>query len=102
MTSSVRSYFKKGASLYTNFYKRDDHAALAHRIIDLDQYWIVTYDDAPQIRELYRSRRQYCFDIDYSLHEKRVGTELLIASKGIRIPMAVRYRQVNRPQYRGD
>jgi DNA adenine methylase len=93
-------YFKKGASLYTNFYRPDDHVELAHRIIDLDRSWIVTYDDAPQIRELYRSRRQYCFDINYSLHEKRIGTELLIASKGIKMPSIAKNRQVHRPQYR--
>ena len=61
---------------------------------------IVTYDDAPQIRGLYRDRRQYCFDINYSLQEKRIGTELLIASKSLRLPTEARDRQVNRPQYR--
>jgi DNA adenine methylase len=93
-------YFSKGSSLYTNFYRKGDHAALAEKIIEFDHRWIVTYDDAPEIRRLYRSRRQYCFDINYSLHEKRVGTELLIASKGMKIPGAARERQVNRPQYR--
>lgn len=93
-------YYKKGASLYTNFYRREDHATVARRIIGLGHHWIVTYDDAPEIRELYRSRRQYCFDVTYSLHEKRIGTELLIASKGIKIPNVARDRQVNRPQYR--
>ena len=68
--------------------------------MDLDWPWIVTYDDGPEIRSLYRSRRQYCFDINYSLQEKRVGTELLIASKGIKLPDVIKDRQVNRPQYR--
>lgn len=93
-------YFKKGPGLYTSFYKPDDHAALAQKVTDLDRHWVVTYDDVPEIRRLYRSRRQYCFDIAYSLQEKRTGTELLIASKGIRIPEEARDRQVNRPQYR--
>lgn len=93
-------YFKKGSSLYTNFYARDDHADVAERVIDLNRNWVVTYDDAPEIRRLYRDRRQYCFDINYTLHEKRVGTELLIASKGLKIPDEARDRQVHRPQYR--
>jgi DNA adenine methylase len=93
-------YFKKGATLYTNFYGRSDHAAVASKVIGSKKNWLVTYDDASEIRTLYRSRRQYRFDINYSLHEKRVGTELLIASKGIKMPDAVRERQVNRPQYR--
>jgi DNA adenine methylase len=93
-------YYKKGASLYTNFYRREDHAAVAHRVVELGRHWLVTYDDVPEIRILYRDRRQYCFDINYSLHKKRIGTELLIASKGIKIPEEARGRQVNRPQYK--
>lgn len=93
-------YYKKGSSLYTSFYKPEDHAELSKAIIAMDRPWVVTYDNAPEIRGLYRSRRQYCFDINYSLQDKRVGTELLIASKGLKMPDAVRERQVNRPQYR--
>jgi DNA adenine methylase len=93
-------YYRKGADLYTSFYQPDDHADLANKIIAMDRPWIVTYDDVPEIRRLYRQRRQYCFDIQYSLREKKIGTELLIASKGVKVPDAVRDRQVNRPQYR--
>ncbi len=93
-------YYNKGAGLYTSFYKPEDHASLAAKVTAMDRPWVVTYDDTPEIRGLYRNRRQYCFDINYSLHEKRVGTELLIASKGIKLPEIARDRQVNRPQYR--
>jgi DNA adenine methylase len=89
-------YYNKGSSLYTNFYGPADHARLAHRISGSTRRWLVTYDDAPEIRKLYRSKRQYCFDINYSLSKKRVGTELLIASKGLKIPVLARNRQVNR------
>jgi DNA adenine methylase len=91
-------YFKKGASLYTSFYRPADHAAVARKVIGSSLPWVVTYDDAPEIRDLYQSRRQYCFDIKYSLNAKRVGTELLIASKGLRLPTLVKERQVNRPR----
>jgi len=93
-------YYKKGPGLYTSFYQADDHALLAKKVLELEHPWVVTYDDTPEIRGLYRSRRQYSFDINYSLQEKRTGTELLIASKGLRLPQALRDRQVNRPQYR--
>jgi DNA adenine methylase len=93
-------YYKKGAGLYTSYYVASDHARLAKTVIELDRPWIVTYDDTFEIRRLYRDRRQYCFDINYSLQEKRIGTELLIASKGIKLPEVIRGRQVNRPQYR--
>lgn len=93
-------YFKKGSSLYTSFYNPEDHAVLADSIISLDRPWIVTYDSAPEISQLYRARRQFEFDINYSVETKRKGTELLVASKGLRLPAQVRDRQVNRPQYR--
>jgi DNA adenine methylase len=93
-------YFKKGRKLYTSFYAPDDHAQVAKAVLNSKCPWIVTYDDTPEIRGLYRDRRQYRFDINYSLQTKRMGTELLIASKGLHMPEAVKFRQINRPQYR--
>ncbi|MEQ9247546.1 MAG: DNA adenine methylase [Nitratireductor sp.] len=90
-------YFKKGPGLYTSFYKPTDHARLAAQVLQLTSPWIVTYDDVPQIRDLYRARSQFCFDIHYSLQEKRVGSELLIASQGLKLPEAAHDRQVNWP-----
>jgi DNA adenine methylase len=93
-------YFRKGPELYTNFYKPDDHAKLAAKVLSMDRPWVVTYDDVAEIRRLYRDRRQYGFGINYSLNEKRVGAELLVVSKGLRVPEATKATQVNRPQYR--
>ncbi len=88
-------YFNKGSSLYTSFYKPDDHAKVAELVLKLKQPWIVTYDNADEICDLYSSRRQFTFDINYSVQTKRVGTELLIASKGLRIPAEIRERRTN-------
>lgn len=93
-------YFKKGHELYTNFYKPEDHAKLAKKILSTHRPWIVTYDDVSEIRGLYRDRRQYTFGINYSLNEKRIGAELLIVSKGLRVPVGARGGQVNRPRCR--
>lgn len=93
-------YFNKGSSLYTSFYNPEDHADVAASVLRLDHPWIVTYDDAAPIRKLYEGRRQFVFDINYSVQTKRVGTELLIASKGLRLPAEIRDRQVHRVQYR--
>lgn len=93
-------YFHKGQGLYTSFYEPNDHAVLASTILRTEKPWIVTYDNVDTIGHLYRSRRQYEFDINYSVGTKRKGTELLIASKGLKLPAEVRDRQVNRPQYR--
>lgn len=93
-------YYNKGSSLYTNFYQPEDHKAVSEAILEMSNPWIVTYDIAPAIRTLYKSRRQYTFDINYTLQIKRAGTELLIASKGLKMPQEIRERQTHRVQYR--
>ena len=93
-------YFNKGQGLYTSYYDPEDHRILAKSILELEDPWIVTYDNVPAITSLYRDRRQYQFDISYSVETKRRGTELLIASKGLRLPPEIRGHQVSRPQYR--
>ena len=89
-------YFNKGASLYTSFYDPNDHAVVAETILKLSQPWIVTYDDASEIRQLYKPRRKFHFDINYSVQTKRIGTELLITSKGLRIPANLREREIKK------
>ena len=93
-------YFVKGSSLYTSFYSSSDHADVASAILALDRPWVLTYDAAPEIKALYKSRRQYLFDINYSVQVKRTGTELLVVSKGLRLPEDIRALQSHRPQYR--
>lgn len=88
-------YFAKGSSLYTSFYNPHDHADVAGAVLTLDRPWILTYDAATEISELYKERPQYLFDIKYSLQTKRIGSELLIASSGLRLPDAVRSKQFN-------
>lgn len=93
-------YFNKGSGLYTSFYDPSDHNILASAVLGLENPWVVTYDNASEIRRLYRDRRQFEFEISYSVDRKRRGTELLVASKGLKVSPEVRNRLVNRPQYR--
>ena len=93
-------YFGKGSGLYTSFYEPSDHSVLASAVLELDNPWVVTYDNVPEITKLFRDRRQFEFDISYSVETKRHGTEILVASKGLKILPEMRKRQVNRPQYR--
>lgn len=92
-------YFHTGSSLYMSFYKPKDHEKIADRILQLNSPWILTYDYCKEIHDLYTARRQYQFSLNYSAQRKRLGTELLIASKGLRIPDDFRVSQVHRPQY---
>lgn len=87
-------YFNKGSSLYTSFYRADDHADLSSAILELDRPWIVTYDDTAEIRVLYRDCAQFSFDVSYSVQTKRQATELLIGSPGLRMPSEVSPRNL--------
>ncbi len=79
-------YFVKGSSLYTSFYKPDDHAKVALALARMTRPWLLTYDDAQEIRKLYSDRRQFNFSINYSVQTKRSGTELMIFSDQLVVP----------------
>nr|WP_245394613.1 hypothetical protein [Isorropodon fossajaponicum symbiont] len=78
-------YYNKGSTLYTNFYQPKDHAELSNTVMKLKTPWILTYDNANEIRELYKTLTHYNFYLNYSAAQKRIGTELFIASPKVRI-----------------
>lgn len=73
-------YYNKGQTLYANFYRHNDHAKIADVLTNTTLPWILTYDNTPEIIELYQDFNQYSFNINYSVAKKRVGSELLITS----------------------
>lgn len=79
-------YYMKGAELYKNFYEPEDHKSVANVLLALERPWVLTYDNTPEIQKLYRRRRQFNFHLNYAAAEKRVGTELLIVGKGVKVP----------------
>ena len=93
-------YYGKGANLYTSFYKPEDHAHLALSVLCLDSSWITTYDKCREISDLYLGRRQFDFSVQYSAQTKRLGSELLIVSKGLRIPKSLPLTQTHQPNAR--
>jgi DNA adenine methylase len=79
-------YYNKGSSLYSNYYRKGDHILVAHVIKELSAPWLLTYDDATEIRTLYPEFSAYRFSINYSAQVKRTGLELLIHSQSLIIP----------------
>lgn len=74
-------YYSNGKRLYKNFLRHEDHVEIA-RCISQNVLcdWILTYDDAPQIHDIY-SQYQYIarkYNLNYSVANKGKGTELLI------------------------
>lgn len=74
-------YYDKGSFLYKNAFTHDDHALLASLLNSHPSAnWLLTYDNAPEIRTLYCDRHCRLFDLTYSAHRSGKITELMIAS----------------------
>jgi len=82
-------YFLKGADLYIDHYKADDHATIASLVRQIKpQAWMVSYDDVPQIRALYRDYRGIRYELGYSARDATKGIELMYFSNKLTIPPA--------------
>ncbi len=78
-------YYIKGPDLYTNFYTQEDHVELAKMIKSVmnNRYWILTYDIAEQIEELYKKNRSTKYSLNYSIAAPSKGQEFMFFSKKI-------------------
>lgn len=80
-------YYVKGSRLYMNHFTHADHAGLAAHVRDCAKFsWIMTYDDVPEIRQLYSWAKCQDFGLMYSAYEKRKGGEVLISPSGLKLP----------------
>lgn len=76
-------YYNKGKELYQNFFVHDDHVKLYNTIKGLKHPWMVTYDNTPEIAEIYAEFRPQPFALNYSAQVKRKGAELVAYSNDI-------------------
>lgn len=73
-------YYVKGRDLYYDFYEPEDHAKVATLITGslTRQKWIVSYDNVPEIRDLYRGAPHIVYDIGYSAAtSSKQGSEVM-------------------------
>lgn len=73
-------YFKQGRDLYLSFYNPKDHARLAKLVRSLKKPWMLTYDDVPEIEELYTGLPIFRKSLVYYAQVKRRASELLVLS----------------------
>lgn len=73
-------YFGKGSQLYLSYYEPNDHAKLATYLRSKAKFsWVLTYDDAEEIRTLYSGLNVIPFKLRYSASESRSGHEVFIS-----------------------
>lgn len=80
-------YYNKGQGLYENHYKPEDHKKVYQEIVEnLTHKWIVTYDNVPEIKEIYSDFRQKEYSLNYSAANRYKGSEVMVYSNNIIIP----------------
>jgi DNA adenine methylase len=72
-------YVKAGGRLYFDGMSEAKHVALSDILTSGSvKHWILTYDDAPLIRQLYKSQKCSNISVNYSLQSKRRENEILV------------------------
>ncbi len=81
-------YFVKGRDLYYDYYEPEDHKRLAEFTIKniTRQRWIVSYDNVPAIRKLYRGSPYAAYDIAYSARQASRGSEVMYFCNKLEVP----------------
>jgi len=80
-------YYVKGRGLYENHYLHDDHVSIAKLVKKhINHHWIVSYDHAPEIIEMYKGCPTITYGINYSAQDRYKGAEAMFFSKKLVIP----------------
>lgn len=84
-------YYVKGNDLYQCGFTEEDHKRLADTLESATHSWILSYDDCPKVRELYKWAEIETISVNYSITAtrdkesgkrlSRIKTELLIYPK---------------------
>jgi DNA adenine methylase len=81
-------YYIKGAGLYRNFYKHADHVQIADLLgmASFTKPWVVSYDNASEIRDMYAYAKPYAYGLNYTAQRRYVGAEVMFFSRAITAP----------------
>lgn len=81
-------YYVKGKTLYMNGLSEQYHEALSDQLRAIQKAtWVLTYDDCPAIRRMYRSWAHIRpFGLRYTAADRRNGRELMITPRWMQLP----------------
>ena len=78
-------YFVKGNELYENHFTYRDHKELSEKIRQITGNWIVSYDNVPEIKNLYNWCKSVEYSINYTAREKVAGNEIMFFSPSLSV-----------------
>ncbi len=81
-------YYNRGAELYLNHFKHDDHLDMAEFIRGVTDFkWLVSYDNVAEIKAMYADMNIVEFTLNYTANTAKRGRELLIYNDGLSVPL---------------
>lgn len=89
-------YYLKASSLYMNHYKDESHLVVSEKIKSIQNIkWIVSYDNVPEIQNLYSdcSKKEYSFK--HTAYNSRMGQEILFFSPTLQQPRIKDWNPLN-------
>lgn len=79
-------YYRRGKVLYKNFFTHSKHQELCELIKSInDCPWIVSYDAAKEIKDIYDGVSSREFSLSYSLANNGSGREIMFFSNGLEL-----------------
>jgi DNA adenine methylase len=82
-------YYVKGARLYDNSYSHDDHIEVRDAARAMSGPWVVSYDAAPDILNMYAGCQSIRYILGYSASKAAQGTEAMFFSDDLEMPDVV-------------
>lgn len=80
-------YYLKASTLYMNHYQYNNHKKVSETIRSIqDIKWIVSYDNVPEIQNLYNECQKKEFSFKHTAYESRIGQEILFFSDNLMLP----------------
>jgi DNA adenine methylase len=80
-------YYLKASTLYMNHYAFENHQIVSEKIKSMkNARWIVSYDNVPQIQELYLGCEKKEYSFKHTAYVSRIGKEVLFFSKKVKYP----------------
>ena len=80
-------YYVKGRGLYRNFYRHDDHLAIA-KLLQSRKFktaWVVSYDNAEEICTMYQMSQGLSYSLNYTAQKRYVGSEVMFFSRDMTV-----------------
>ncbi len=92
-------YYVKGQeALYANWYRPEDHEAIARLIRGLDRPWMVSYDDVPATRALYEGEALVAYGIPYAAQSRYRGQEIAFFADMLLVPHVTNPVRISRAE----